>query len=231
MKRVRTLDGLNKLLGSSVISIFCAVGLAGCGDSYSWHQKLTVEVETPQGPVSGSSVVEIHWSTGSDVNYLPGATNAHSGMTGEATVLEVLPGKYLFALLQGSESLGPQLFPETKKKGVKIFGPILQAMRKIKTVPSAHYPLLVTFAAINDPKTVKQVDPDNLAETFGLGVSLNRLTLEITDEDVTEGKIGPVLKWLDSLGGKALDGSSISSINAKNRLANILSRSNFKKGN
>jgi len=214
-----------------IMVLMAVSGLVGCSDSYSWHQKLTLEVQTPEGVVSGGSVVEVRWATGSDVEYLPGATNAGSQVRGEATVVEVVPGRYLFALLEGAQSLAQKIFPETKKHGVKVFGPILQATRKTATVPRTQYPMLVTFSDITDPKTVQQVDPENLAATFGPGVLLKRITLEITDEPMTEGKIQPVLKWLDSLGGKGLDGSSISSIDAENRLANILDRSFFKTGN
>lgn len=50
---------------------------------------------------------------------------------------------------------------------------------------------------INDPNSVREVDPANLAATFGPGVSLKRITLEIRDEPVTEGKIECVLGcWL-----------------------------------
>lgn len=64
-------------------------------------------------------------------------------------------------------------------------------------IPRSHYPLLVTFTDTADPTTVREVDPDNLGTTFGSGVSLKRITLEITDEPVTEGKIESVLGWLD----------------------------------
>ncbi|MDR4487060.1 MAG: hypothetical protein R3B83_05990 [Nitrospirales bacterium] len=94
-------------------------------------------------------------------------------------------------------------------------------------IPRSHYPLLVTFTDLTDPTTVKVVDPENLAATFGPGVSLKRLTLEITDEPVTEGKIESVLGWLKTIGGGMLDGRRISTINAENRLANDLTRVDF----
>ncbi len=183
-----------------VLGAWLALGVAGCSDSYSWHQKLEVEVDTPEGVVRGASVVKVWWSTGSDINYFPGATNAQSSVSGEATVVEVAEGRYLFALLDGAQSLAPKVFLDKKSRregGVKLFGPMLQTTRKQITVPHSHYPTLVTFSDINDPTSVQKVDPDNLAATFGPGVSLKRLTLEITDEPVTEGKIESVLEWLD----------------------------------
>ncbi|MEX2490602.1 MAG: hypothetical protein WD425_02455, partial [Nitrospirales bacterium] len=73
-------------------------------------------------------------------------------------------------------------------------------VQEIRELAPEDYPLLVTFTDITDPTTVKTVDPDNLAATFGPGVSLKRITLEITDEPVTEGKIENVLRWLDDPG-------------------------------
>lgn len=64
---------------------------------------------------------------------------------------------------------------------------------------------MVTFTDITDPTTVNQVDPTNLAATFGPGVSLKRITLQITDEPVTEGKIESVLGWWLAQGGDRRD--------------------------
>ena len=48
---------------------------------------------------------------------------------------------------------------------------------------------------ITDSKTIKVLDPGNLAATFGPGVLLKRVTLEITDQPVTRGSIEQVLPW------------------------------------
>ena len=42
-------------------------------------------------------------------------------------------------------------------------------------------------AVRDDPKSVKPVDPDDLAAAFGEGVSLKDITVEITDDPVTWG--------------------------------------------
>ncbi|GJL68036.1 MAG: hypothetical protein NPIRA06_06710 [Nitrospirales bacterium] len=49
-------------------------------------------------------------------------------------------------------------------------------MRETRDFKPKNYPLLVAFMDINDPTSVKEVDLDNLAATFGPGVSLKRLT-------------------------------------------------------
>lgn len=49
------------------------------------------------------------------------------------------------------------------------------------------YPLLLTFTDIKDPTSVARVDPANLAASFGPGVRLKRIVVEVTDDDVTMG--------------------------------------------
>jgi hypothetical protein len=43
---------------------------------------------------------------------------------------------------------------------------------------------------------VRRVDPNDLAASFGPGYRLNAITMTITDEPVTEGKVETVLGWL-----------------------------------
>lgn len=45
----------------------------------------------------------------------------------------------------------------------------------------------MTFGEINDPTSVQWVDPDNLASSFGPGVSLKAVTLALTEEAAVEG--------------------------------------------
>ena len=63
-------------------------------------------------------------------------------------------------------------------------------------LPRANWPLMVTFDDLADPKTVRRVDPDNLAATFGPGVELRAVTLEVTGDPVTEGRVESLLGWL-----------------------------------
>ncbi|MDH5587790.1 MAG: hypothetical protein OEZ05_14320 [Nitrospirota bacterium] len=169
-------------------------------NSYSWHQKMTIEVEVDGQLYSGSSVVEVQVGQSDPITERLGYPLAF-GARGEAAFVE-LPGKrYLFALLDGGPpDSGPQtnalnIFKdELPSKGMERFAILSESQFK-RDIPRSHYPLLVTFTDITDPTTVKKVDPANLAVIFGSGVSMKRLTLEITDEPVTEGKIESVLGW------------------------------------
>lgn len=56
--------------------------------------------------------------------------------------------------------------------------------------------MLVTFDDITKPETVRRVNPADLAAVFGEGVRVKAVTLEITGEAVTEGRVEGVLGWM-----------------------------------
>jgi len=118
-------------------------------------------------------------------------------LTGEAAVVEVLPGRYLFALMGDSE----ERFAAAAKDRVQGMTRG-QWLREIPlqtesvTLTGALIPILVTFDDITMPETVRLVDPADLAASFGPGVSLKTVTLEITDEPVAEGRVEAILGWL-----------------------------------
>ena len=74
------------------------------------------------------------------------------------------------------------------------------------------FPTLVTFTDITDPATVKKVDPDNLTAIFGPGVTLEAVTLEITHDRVTEGKVAQILPWLTDIGPNHLNGQRFGNV-------------------
>ena len=100
-------------------------------------------------------------------------------------------------------------------------------MRGIREVPRERFPRLVTFDDIDDPTTAREVDPANLAATFGSGVALRGITLELTGEAVTRGRIDGLLPWLSNYYGRKFDGQRYESIDSENRVANSLSAGNF----
>jgi len=198
-RRLRRSLGVRCLAGMILMA-----GLAGCSDSNSFNQKLTLVVETPAGEVSGAAVVRVIKQTKSNFLAPPEARGAISALKGEAAFVEVAPGRYLFALLGGQDNLAQKVFArELRLDGIPAAHPEfedwtrqLSQMRVSREVPPQLYPLLVTFGDIADPKTVRRVEPDNLAASFGPGARLRAITLEISDEKVTEGRVEGVLGWL-----------------------------------
>jgi len=57
-------------------------------------------------------------------------------------------------------------------------------------------PKMVRFRDSHDPKTIEVVDPADLSKSFGYGIKISRVFVEITDAHITE----KVEKYLPSFG-------------------------------
>jgi len=163
--------------------------LGGCTlFSGSYRFKMTVEVETPQGLRTGSSVIQV-------TAYKTAALTSEEkrgggGLSGQAVVVD-LPSGSLFVLLkmpQAGESLGAAatlaLLPDTKRGNVDAY---IAAVKTLggwladykAELPRKDWPLIVRFRNINDPRTVEEVDPET--------VGVKRILLETTDDPVGTG--------------------------------------------
>lgn len=186
--------------------VLCVVVYKLAYPTFWWNQRLTLTIGTPDGDKTGSAVIS------ATVNYnptfgFPGGVT--SKIIGEVTVVELSDGKYIFALLNNPISLAKNTFKylvltEKEIKSGKQYNRKYQYfkfwwVRDVMPVkPKSNYPTLITFEDINDPATVKLVDPNDLAATFGEGYSLKEMTLEITDENVEYGVVENTLPWWDS---------------------------------
>lgn len=195
------------------VALALCLPLSGCDlfgfHDWEWHQKLTVSVMTPDGLKSGSAVVSVNvydtpswWGLGD----FRGA--GASSLSGEAVTVDLGNGRYLFALLSNySHETTRETFiskeeqPRTKAQVIAVYDR-LEKMRSSRELARENYPLLVTFDDIQDPETVRRVDPSNLSDSFGPGYRLNAITMSITDEPVTEGRVASVLGWLDNVQGR-----------------------------
>jgi hypothetical protein len=215
--------------------------LAGCGeDSQTWRQKLRVVVATPAGAVAGEAVAEGFIIEVKGMAALGRGEGVSGRITqGEATVVDLGDGRYLFALL-GPNDASWYLpfhtflngFPSPKWETYVKAAHEFALVKGPQAVPPLKYPLLVTFGDINNPKTVKQVDPANLAASFGPGYALKSITLEITDEPVTEGEVEKVLGWINMPREKflALGGGKNPMKIAEGELTRSLGRGSFIQG-
>ena len=165
--------------------------------AFNWHQKLTLVVETPSGEVTGSSVSSMRVTMGPGL--FMDSPSIGFEFVGEAEFVEVAPGRYLFALVSNGPGWASDTFaPIAVEKSFT--GRMFMIERSkgdpAKDIPRDRWPMLVTFDNIGKPETVREVDPDDLAEVFGEGVWLQAVTLEITEEAVTEGRLDALLPWL-----------------------------------
>jgi hypothetical protein len=189
-----------------------------------------LEVETPDGVVTGGSVVEVTTRWYSEAERFASASATSSDKRGEASFVEVAPGRYLFAphssnnsgLAIGTFIEGAEIPQDTAAK--------LARLHETRLVPRKLWPMLVTFTDIGNPMTVREVDPDNLAATFGPGYRLKSITLQITDEPLTKGAIEKVLVWWCDLrtSGERLSGKT--GAISDNNLANNIGPGAFRIG-
>lgn len=222
-----------------VVAVVLILGLAGCGKTESYRYKLTLAVNTPDGVKRQSSVVEVLFY---EVR-IPERGVMHK-IRGEALYLDLGPGRRpLIALLTSqlhpkdrrtrswSRDAGPDDNLLSRLYGVKLSKGLLEYVSQIArlrgagTISPADLPDLVTFADVDDPKSVMEIDPGKLQETLGANITWNEITLESTDEPVTKG-IEQKLTWLPAYFQKnlRLDGSKYGD---KNELANVLSWFDF----
>jgi hypothetical protein len=162
----------------------------------SYRFRLTVEVDTPEGLRSGSSVIQIsRWESGG----LPDARKIGSVIRGEAIFIDLDHGKNLIAILGWgqvgededkivhliSAALAPQVRGDWKEEC---------KLRGRGDLPSSYFPTLISFSDLKNPATAKVVNPADPAATFGLGYALRRITFETTSDAVTHG-IEKKLPW------------------------------------
>ena len=196
-----------------------AILLTGCGpsieDRVEFNYRLTVEVETPQGTKSGSSVIWVRAVRNPDwVN--PEGRGNRAKFKGEAVAVDLPNGKALFALLQteggasdaanypilafkddlqGSEDIVDGYQRLSTSQGESAQMPRTELVLPNGGTEVSAWPLLVMFEDIADPTTIKRVNRDDLGANFGAGVKLKAISIEITDDSVTTG-IEKRLTWL-----------------------------------
>lgn len=177
--------------------------------SGTWRYKITVNVETPEGLKTGYAVREMSNSRSKNEINLPQATHP-ANVKGEAVVVDLGKRGKLFALMKGykyghdhANTILYNIFPSgsggNSAAGIRFYRGLKEAHA---VMTPEQYPMLVTFKDINDPKTVTsvltthreetspfkfKVVADNFEELFGKGVKLRDITIEMTEDPVTEG--------------------------------------------
>ncbi|MCL6284804.1 hypothetical protein M3P21_14805 [Ruegeria sp. 2012CJ41-6] len=165
----------------------------GCAKKADWHQKLVLYLDTPTGPMTASSVIRVDF-TGARA-WMQQMDSNHTDLTGEAVVAD-LGGRYLFALIE--EGAGKLIWLILSNENEDVGG-FKESIRRVERqaepleVPRKLWPQMVTFGDIHDPKTVQLVDPHDLAASFGPGYAIRRLTIQVTEEPVTQGRVEAVL--------------------------------------
>jgi hypothetical protein len=189
----------------------------------SYRFRMTVEIETPQGLRTGSSVMEE-----GAYKKLKLTSEEHGGggyTHGEAVVVD-LPDGPVFALLtlgDGQQPLGyivtNALAPDMKLADIDAYvatvgklgrpwsGSVKADLPRLRDIGAQFrenryengWPVMVRFRDIKVPKSVERVDPAK--------IGVKRIWVETTSDPVTRG-IEKRLAWLDNMEGFRPDGKT-----------------------
>ena len=139
--------------------------------------RLTVEVETPDGVKAGSSVISVH----PDRGY---SRKGHTGIKGDAVLVDLGGGKNLVALLAHIDSaldldgMNYLALRAYKAAGRNVSFNEMSRTTGAVPVTGALIPILVTLADVNDPATARTARPDNLEAALGAGFKLHGISAE-----------------------------------------------------
>ena len=178
--------------------------------TYTARYELSIEVETPDGLKTGSSIIEANY--GWEPTLFGLISGVKNSVTGEAVFVDLGDRKNLVVTFRARTREGSAL-----KLPSKIFGFPPHHKTKTKTgiraamkagtreVPIAELPFTVTFPDVRDPMSVKELDPSNIGEYFGDGFSIKRAEIRMT-RDSARKQIVSKLPWLEAIGSKPLNG-------------------------
>lgn len=160
--------------------------------------RLTIEINTPEGMKSGSSVIQTqHYASGT---WGPvEAKNIVSQAKGTAVVIDLGDNRQLLGIL----GFGPDGSDESK-----LFGLVRAALaggepvswkddHKLKGRGELHpdyVPALILFSDANDPKTARLVVPTDFSRMIGPGYSFKRAFIETTKDPISR-DIADKLPW------------------------------------
>lgn len=196
---------------AAALTFLSACGVVESGPNYRY--RLTVEVDTPQGLRSGSSVIAVKCGA----VRLPAVGGAGCHARGEAVAVDLPDGRILFALLRGTEDVdlanylaSTPIMPTSNRTGLSrdqqwqrraaFLSKPREVPRNIKGGPTGNetvdnYPMLATFEKLNDPASAKILDLDRLHMAFGYNIIVKQITVQLTDDNVST-KIQRIIPWI-----------------------------------
>lgn len=158
---------------------------------YTWNQKLTLEIETADQVLSGSSVVTITWRENdfklNDPAWLP-------EIEGQAPYIELEDGRVIFALLgtvQFHDLAAKWLFGDdvTADPTEELLETASHFTEPLK-INEQFFPTVVIFDDPSDPKSIRPVS-DGQDQVYD-----SRFFVEVTDDQRSEISTSELLPWM-----------------------------------
>jgi hypothetical protein len=214
-------------LPSALVGIALAFALLGCSNAGRYHINLTVDATVDGVKYHGEGVQQyLCHRAYKAMNDLDQCT-----VLGEAIPLVSSRHDYLFVIMRASNGRDSG---EMAAKILSANGQAPYASRN-PSLPRQWYlapedlPMIVRFADVSNPRSIMLV-----GETFDPRVSATKIdtvsaTAELTDENVTRGRIGQILPWMsDRFYGNKLVGDVGVEVAQKYFFASVISHNMFR---
>lgn len=193
---------VNWLKISGVLLALSIVLISGAAFYFSLpdhRYRLTIDVATPDGIKSASSVIAVY---GGDVGWgLPETKGLRAHIKGEAAYLDLGSGKNIIALLahgksgENSDKMEWLVLGAARAAGQKIEWYQTKSVTGQFPLSGDLVPTLVTMTDPRDPGSVRVVLPGQFESTFGPGYRFVGAHVAVTTDDVTE-SIQRHISWI-----------------------------------
>ncbi|WP_158516286.1 hypothetical protein [Bosea vaviloviae] len=149
-----------------------------------WRYRLTVDVDTPEGMRSGSGVIQVKVDRG----------RRRTTAAGEAVMVDLGKRGSFFVLLRSEQNADNAVYiysaafpgpaPGTPE-GISFY----HALRAEANVPESVMPMFVRLYDLSNPRSLARVEKSNLSASFGKGVNLKAVRIEMVSSGIP---IGPL---------------------------------------
>jgi len=181
--------------------------------TYTARYELTIEVETPDGIKTGSSVIEARY--GWEPTLFGLISGVRNSVRGEAVFVDLGPGKNIVVTFRGqvgewnAQHLPSLVYDIPRYHRIKTRTGIWEAHNMgLREVPVENLPLTVTFPDTTNPFSAVKLYPSDISAFFGNGYNVSRATIQMTNRKLTH-RIEAELPWLKGLSGGYLSGKRI----------------------
>ncbi|MFZ2719309.1 MAG: hypothetical protein WAZ27_00380 [Minisyncoccia bacterium] len=170
--------------------------------TYNFRYRLTVEVETPQGLKSGSSVIEVKAGLRSALPN-PGL-KAWDKVAGDAVLIYLGDGRVIVAVHASGPTANEEGPGEVIPRAFGLPGGVdgwRQMEGKVTgsvVLQADNLPTFLIFEDIDDPEGARVLAPQDFPETLGTGFVFKQALVELTDEPLTRG-IDKRISWLAAM--------------------------------
>jgi hypothetical protein len=166
-----------------IIALVIGCGLAWCKlayPTYTYHYRMTVNVEADGNIHSDSSVIEVRLVK--QVQFMLEVPRVETEISGEAVFVDLGQGRNVIELLTSGDNVDYPKYLVAKHFNLSYSDENLAKFPKLDgrwELMGDELPTFLTFTDLNDPKTARVVRPDELETVFDPGVRFKRAFVEM----------------------------------------------------